>query len=170
MGAVNPNKLKFNLFNSGREESAVTHQRSNFGEQNKCHFAQSQNIRPIRGDKKEFGDKKSESEWRNSEDTIQRYNGENFDAWFQGNLEGNLGWLDFGRWLKLRDQEDGEEGEEEERKLDDEDLFLPLHVQRKLSLQVDKFWDVLVQKMVPSPSFQTGNAHMEATHFKKGLA
>ena len=56
MGVVNPNKLKFNLFNSGREESAVTHQRSNFGEQNKCHFAQSQNIRPIRGDKKEFGD------------------------------------------------------------------------------------------------------------------
>ena len=82
MGVVNPNKLKFNLFNSGREESAVTHQRLNFGEQNKCHFAQSQNIRPIRGDKKELCDKKSESEWRNSEDTLRRYNEENFDAGF----------------------------------------------------------------------------------------
>ena len=73
-------------------------------------------------------------EWRNSEDTLQRYNGENFDAWFQGNLVGNLGCQDFGRWLKLRGLEDGEEG----GKLDDEDLFLTLQVKRKLPLQVDK--------------------------------
>ena len=57
MGAVNPNKLKFTLYHSGRDESAVTHQRLNFGEQNKCHFAQSQNIRPIRGDKKNLATK-----------------------------------------------------------------------------------------------------------------
>ena len=67
-------------------------------------------------------------EWRNSEDTLQRYNGENFDAWFQGNLVGNLGCQDFGRWLKSRGLEDGEEG----GKLDDEDLFLTLQVKRKL--------------------------------------
>ena len=56
--------------------------------------------------------KKSASEWQKSEDMLQGHNEENFDAGFQGNLEGNLGCQDFGRWLNLRGHEDGEEGEE----------------------------------------------------------
>ena len=70
---------------------------------------------------------------------LQGHNEENFDLGFQGNLEGNLGCQDFGRWLNLRDHQDGEEGEEvKEGKLDDEDIFLPLQVRRKLPLQFDK--------------------------------
>ena len=42
---------------------------------------------------------------------LQGHNEENFDAGFQGNLEGNLGCQDFGRWLNLRDHKDGEDGE-----------------------------------------------------------
>ena len=68
----------------------------------------------------------------------QGHNEENFDVWFQGNLEGNLGCQDFGRWLNLRDHEDGEEGEAAEGKLDNEDIFLALQVRRKLPLQFDK--------------------------------
>ena len=82
--------------------------------------------------------KKSESKWQKSEDMLQGHNEENFDAGFQGNLEGNLGCQDFGRWLNLRDHEDGEEGEAAEGKLDDEDIFLALQVRRKLPLQFDK--------------------------------
>ena len=68
----------------------------------------------------------------------QGHNEENFDVWFQGNLEGNLGCQDFGRWLNLRDHEDGEEGEVAEGKLHDEDIVLPVQVRRKLPLQFDK--------------------------------
>ena len=150
MGAVNSNQLKYTLSNSGRKESAEVHQGSNHGEQKRCHFGQSQNLHPTRIGEKEFGNKNSESEWQRSEDMLQRHNEENFDAWFQGNLEGNLGCQDFGRWLNLRDHEDGEEGEEVKKdKLDDEDIFPPLQVRRKLPLQFDKEFPLQVSRTLP---------------------
>ena len=89
---------------------------------------------------------KSEREWQKSEDMLQGHNEENFDAGFQGNLEGSLGCQDFGRWLNLRDHEDGEEGE---GKLDDEDIFLPLQVRRKLPLQFDKEFPLQASRTLP---------------------
>ena len=146
MGAVNSNQLKYTLSNSGRKESAEVHQGSNHGEQKRCHFGQSQNLHPTRIGEKEFGNKNSESEWQRSEDMLQGHNEENFDLGFQGNLEGNLGCLDFGRWLNLRDHEDGEE---EEGKLHYEDIFLPLQVRRKLPLQFDKEFPLQASRTLP---------------------
>ena len=81
--------------------------------------------------------KKSESKWQKREYMLQGHNEEYFDAGFQGNLKGNLGCQDFGRWLNLRDHEDGEEGEVAEGKLHDEDIVLPVQVRRKLPLQFE---------------------------------
>ena len=81
---------------------------------------------------------------------LQGHNAENCDAWFQGSLEGNLGCQDFGRWLNMRDQEDGEQGEKvKEGKLNDEDIFLPPQVWRKLPLQVDKELPLQASRTLP---------------------
>ena len=80
---------------------------------------------------------------------LQGHNEENFDAGFQGNLEGNLSCQDFGRWLNLRDHEDDEEGGVDEGKLDDEDIFLPLQVRRKLPLQFDKEFPLQASRTLP---------------------
>ena len=153
MGAKNSYQLKSTLPNSEEDESAHflsagTHPISNKSDRNSCYLGQSQNLRPTRGDEKEFGDKNSENVWQNSKQTLGERNQENLNDGFQGN-KGNAESQNCNRWLNNDNEENKEEGN-----VDDEDLDLPFQVRRKLPLQVSWKLPFQVDKEFPLQASQ----------------
>ena len=141
MGAKNSNQLKSSNSEEGERShflSAGNHQISNKSDRNCCYLGQSQNLRPTRGDEKEFGDKNSENVWQKSKQTLGERNQENLNDGFQGN-KGNAESQNCIRWLNSEENE-------EEGNVDDEEVDLPFQVCRKLPLQVSRKLPLQVDK------------------------